>query len=51
MVREIMRNPVFLAQKAEPATPADIAIAKDLLDTLVYHKPLQSAKIRLKAQR
>lgn len=38
MVREIMRDEVFLAQKAESATPADLSIAQDLLDTLTAHK-------------
>lgn len=38
MTREIMRDTVFLAQKAEPATPADLSVAQDLLDTLVTHK-------------
>lgn len=34
MVREIMRDESFLAQKAEPATPADLEVARDLLETL-----------------
>ncbi len=34
MVKEIMRDPMFLAQKSEPATPADQQVAADLLDTL-----------------
>lgn len=34
MVREIMRDESFLAQKAEPATPADLEVAQDLLETL-----------------
>ena len=38
MVREIMRDEVFLSQKAEPATPEDLPIAQDLLDTLAAHK-------------
>ncbi len=38
MVRELMHDPIFLAQKAEPATEADLEIARDLLDTLVFHK-------------
>lgn len=38
MVREIMRDETFLAQKAEPATPADMETAKDLLETLEANK-------------
>ena len=34
MVRKIIRNPMFLAQKCETATKADAQIAQDLLDTL-----------------
>ena len=38
MVREIMKDTAFLSQKAEPATPEDIAAAQDLLETLEAHK-------------
>ena len=38
MVREIMRDEVFLSQKAEPATLEDLPVAQDLLDTLTAHK-------------
>lgn len=38
MIREIMRDANFLAQKAEPATPADLQVAEDLLETLSAHK-------------
>lgn len=38
MVREIMHDEAFLAQKAEPATPEDLLVAQDLLDTLTAHK-------------
>ena len=38
MIREIMRDETFLAQKAEPATPEDLPVAQDLLDTLVANK-------------
>ena len=34
MVREIMRDPLFLSQKSEPASREDRQIARDLLDTL-----------------
>ncbi len=35
MVREIIHDPVFLSQKSEEATAADVPIAKDLMDTLL----------------
>ena len=38
MIQEIMWDTTFLAQKAEPATTADLPVAQDLLDTLVAHK-------------
>ena len=34
MVREIMKDPLFLGQKSEPATKEDVAIGRDLMDTL-----------------
>lgn len=34
MVRKIVRDPVFLAGKSDPATEADKAVVEDLLDTL-----------------
>jgi len=33
-----MKDETFLAQKAEPATKADLGIAQDLLDTLIAHE-------------
>ena len=38
MVRELMHDPIFLAQKSKPATKDDLSVAQDLLDTLVFHK-------------
>ena len=38
MIRDICRNEAFLSQKAEPATPEDLEIARDLLDTLRHHR-------------
>ena len=38
MIREIMTDETFLAQKAEPATPEDLPVAQDLLDTLEANK-------------
>lgn len=37
MVREICTDLDFLAKKAEDATPQDLEIAKDLLETLLAH--------------
>ena len=38
MIQEICTDPIFLGRKAEPATPADLAVAQDLVDTLTAHK-------------
>ena len=38
MIREIMKDTAFLAQKAELATIEDISVAQDLLETLEAHK-------------
>lgn len=38
MIQQIMRDEAFLAQKAVPATQADLPVAQDLLDTLAAHK-------------
>ena len=38
MVRPLMTDTVFLAQKALPADTGDIAVADDLLDTLKAHE-------------
>lgn len=37
MVRPIMKDPIFLSRKSEPATAADTPVARDLLDTLAFH--------------
>lgn len=37
MVREIVRDVIFLGQKSEMAAQEDMAIANDLLDTLKAH--------------
>ena len=34
MIRKIVHDPFFLAQKAEPAAESDLVIVTDLLDTL-----------------
>jgi len=38
MIRPIMRDEAFLAQKAEVATAADISVAEDLLETLIANQ-------------
>ena len=38
MVKEIMRDPIFLGRKSRDADAADLPIAQDLLDTLAAHK-------------
>ncbi len=38
MEREIMKDLLFLSQKAEAATKEDITIARDLMDTLAVHR-------------
>lgn len=38
MVQKLMHDPIFLARKSVPATKEDLAIARDLLDTLAAHK-------------
>ena len=34
MIKAIMKDPIFLAQKSVPATEADLPVAQDLRDTL-----------------
>ena len=38
MERPIVKDTFFLARRSEPATPADLAAAQDLLDTLAAHR-------------
>ena len=38
MVRELMHDPIFLARKSSEATSEDLEVARDLLDTLTFHK-------------
>ena len=38
MIRDICKDEAFLAQKAQPATPDDLSVGQDLLDTLAHHK-------------
>ena len=38
MVRPIMKDPIFLAQKSAPATVLDLPVAQDLRDTFAAHR-------------
>ena len=38
MVRELMHDPLFLGRKSRAATKEDLAIGRDLLETLMAHK-------------
>ena len=38
MIKELMHDPIFLGGRSEIATKDDIAVANDLLETLVAHK-------------
>lgn len=38
MVKEIVHDPILLGIQSEPATKADIPVARDLLDTLIANK-------------
>ena len=38
MVREIVKDPLFLSRKSLPATALDLPVARDLRDTLAAHR-------------
>lgn len=38
MIKQLIHDPIFLAQKSEPATKEDLQAANDLFDTLTAHK-------------
>ena len=38
MICEVCKDPIFLAQKSEPANAGDLNVARDLLDTLAAHR-------------
>ena len=38
MVKELMHDPIFLAQRSGEATGEDLSVAQDLLDTLAFHR-------------
>ena len=38
MIRPLVHDPLLLARKSVPATKEDLEIARDLLETLAFHK-------------
>ena len=38
MIRPIVHDTIFLSRKSDPATAADLTVAKDLRDTLAAHR-------------
>ena len=38
MIRELIHDPIFLAGKSDPAGADDLAVAQDLLDTLLAYR-------------
>ena len=38
VVRELVHDPILLARRAQPATAEDLQTARDLLDTLHFHR-------------
>ncbi len=38
MIKPIMKDPIFLAQKSAPATVMELPVAQDLRDTLAAHR-------------
>lgn len=38
MIKPIIKDPIFLAQKSTPAVLADLPVAQDLRDTLAAHR-------------
>ena len=38
MIRELMHDPLFLARSTQEATKEDLAVAKDLVETLQAHR-------------
>lgn len=38
MIKEVIHDPILLAQKSKPATVEDLQVARDLLDTLTANK-------------
>ena len=38
MIQPIMKDPLFLGVKSQPAGPEDVQVAQDLMDTLAAHR-------------
>ena len=38
MIRELVHDPLFLGIKSKPAAAEDLAVGRDLLDTLIAHR-------------
>ena len=38
MVKEVVHDPILLSRKSEEATPEDLQVAQDLLDTLIANR-------------
>lgn len=38
MIKNLVHDPIFLAEKSEAATKEDLQIAQDLIDTLITHR-------------
>ena len=38
MIQTVVHDPILLARRSEPATPDDLPVAQDLLDTLTANK-------------
>ena len=38
MIQPIMKDPLFLGVKSQPATPENVQVGQDLLDTLAAHR-------------
>ncbi len=38
MIREIVKDPLFLSRRSLPATALDLSVARDLRDTLAAHR-------------
>ena len=38
MIKEIVKDVIFLGRRARPASPEDVSIGDDLIDTLAHHK-------------
>lgn len=38
MIKELVHDPIFLGGASEVATKDDLSVARDLLDTLIFHR-------------